>query len=430
VAITLTCASWSAVADEKEQAKQLFDAGLKLMRMDDFGGATADFERSVALYPTQNSLFNLANCYKAVRRYTDALDVLARLRRQFGDKLKPEVKEAADRQEQEIQSLVGRLTIQTVPADAKVKLDGRELGTGPALGPIVLGPGDHAIEATRPGYQDLRRSVQLVSGTEVTEVFNLVAEPGQVALLTNADGASVLADGKKVGTTPLASYPAQAPGYPPPVAAPAPGYLPGYEAPPADTSPWYRSGYAHLGGILGFHGWGSAKIEGTDLPVNGGFWGGVSVSGYYVTSPTVHIGGYFYYGSGKMGWRDNRYTDQYSVGLSLKVGTMVAGRVWLGLVGDLGFCILGSSDNMEGNWYGVEISPRIHLDVLARDDDGFKMGFFASFGPSVVPYVAGSGTETVSIPPNGFPPYSYSYDMGGHAYFIYLTMQLGLTFGG
>ena len=422
MAITLTCASWSAVADEKEQAKQLFDAGLKLMRMDDFGGATADFERSVALYPTQYSLFNLANCYKAVRRYTDALDVLARLRRQFGDELKPEVEGAADRQEQEIQSLVGRLTIQTVPADAKVKLDGRELGTGPALGPIVLGPGDHAIEATRPGYQNLRRSVQLVSGTEVTEVFNLAAEPGQLALPTNADGAPVLADGKKVGTTPLASYPAQAPGHPPSVEAPAPAYPPGHGAPaaPAATLPWYRSGYAHLGGILVFHGWGSAHQLGVDTPFDYGLLGGVSVSGYYVTSPTVHIGGYFHYGIGKSGWGHNSYTDQYSVGLSLKAGSRVAGRVWLGLVGDLGFCILGSSDSggiRDDNWYGVEISPRIHLDVLARDAGGFKMGFFASFGPSVVPYVAGNY-------------YDNSDSAHGHAYFIYLTMQLGVTFGG
>ena len=68
VAIMVTCVSCLAAAGEKEQAKQLFDAGLKLMRMDDFVGATADFERSVALFPTQNSLFNLANCYKAVQR--------------------------------------------------------------------------------------------------------------------------------------------------------------------------------------------------------------------------------------------------------------------------------------------------------------------------------------------------------------------------
>ena len=205
MAILVTCASWSAVAGEREQAKQLFEAGLELMRLDDFAGATADFERSVALYPTQNSLFNLANCYKAVQRYTDALNVLARLRRQFGLELKPEIKEAADRQEEKIQSLVARLTIRTAPAAAKVKLDGRDLGTGPALGPLMLGPGDHEVEATRPGYQGLRRSVQLVSGAEITEEFNLVAEPGQVALRTNADGASVLVDGREVGKTPLTS---------------------------------------------------------------------------------------------------------------------------------------------------------------------------------------------------------------------------------
>jgi hypothetical protein len=401
------------------------------MRMDDFGGATADFERSVGLYPTQNSLFNLANCYKAVRRYTDALDVLARLRRQFGDRLKPEVKEAADRQEQEIQSLVASADDShgagRRQGQARRTRGWHGTGAGPRRCWDLVTTQVEASSAGIPGCAALccnwcqgQRSLRyLQSGGRAR-----AASP----CATNADGASVLVDGKEVGTTPLASYPAQAPGYPPSVAAPAPAYPPGYgaTAAPAATLPWYRSGYAHLGGILGFHGWGSAKIasEGTDFPVNGGFFGGVSVSGYYVTSPTVHIGGYFHYGSGKMGWRNNSYIDQYSVGLSLKAGSRVAGRVWLGLVGDLGFCILGSSD-AEDNWYGVEISPRIHLDVLARDAGGFKMGFFASFGPSVVPYVAGTGTETVSILQD-----SYSYNMGGHAYFIYLTMQLGLTFGG
>jgi len=177
----VTSTSWWVLAGDKEQAKQLFDAGLKLMRLDDFAGASANFERSVALYPTQNSLFNLANCYKAMQRYGDALNVLARLRRQFGDKLKPEIKEATDRQEREIQSLVARLTIRTVPTDAMVKIDGRELGTGLTLGALMLGPGDHQIEATRPGYQDVRRSIQLVSGAEVTETLSLVAAPGDLA---------------------------------------------------------------------------------------------------------------------------------------------------------------------------------------------------------------------------------------------------------
>jgi hypothetical protein len=203
VAVLVTCASWSVLAGDKEEAKQLFDAGLKLMHLDDFAGASANFERSVALYPTQNSLFNLANCYKALQRYGDALAVIERLKRDFAGKLKPEIKEAVERQQQDIQSLVARLTLRTVPADATIKIDGKDVGQGPTLGPLLLGPGEHEIEAARPGRRSERRSVKLVSGVERTEKFVLDVETGQVLVLVNLAGASVFVDQRQVGTTPL-----------------------------------------------------------------------------------------------------------------------------------------------------------------------------------------------------------------------------------
>jgi hypothetical protein len=195
--------AWPVLAGDKEEAKQLFDAGLKLMRLDDFAGATANFERSVALYPTQNSLFNLANCYKAMQRYGDAIAVVERLKRDFADKLKPEIKEAVERHQQELQLLVARLTLQTVPADATIRIDGKEAGTGPTLGPLLLGPGEHEIEAARPGHHSQRRSVKLVSGAGRTEKFVLEVEAGQVVVRANIAGAAVFVDGQQAGTTPL-----------------------------------------------------------------------------------------------------------------------------------------------------------------------------------------------------------------------------------
>jgi hypothetical protein len=203
VAVLVACASWSAIAGDKEEAKQLFDAGLKLMHLDDFAGASANFERSVALYPTQNSLFNLANCYKALQRYGDALAVIERLKRDFSGKLKPEIKEAVEREQQDIQSLVARLTLRTAPADATIKIDGKDVGQGPTLGPLLLGPGEHEIEAARPGRRSERRTVKLVSGVERTEKFELEVETGQVVVLVNLAGASVFVDDRQVGTTPL-----------------------------------------------------------------------------------------------------------------------------------------------------------------------------------------------------------------------------------
>jgi len=185
VAVMVTAASWSAVAGDKEEAKQLFDAGLKLMHLDDFAGASANFERSVALYPTQNSLFNLANCYKALQRYGEAIAAIERLRREFSGKLKPEIKDAVERQQQEINSLVARLTLQTVPADATIRIDGKDMGTGPTLGPLLLGPGEHEIEAARSGYRSQRRSVKLVSGAGRTEKFVLQGASGNLVVRAN-----------------------------------------------------------------------------------------------------------------------------------------------------------------------------------------------------------------------------------------------------
>ena len=203
VAVLVTCAAWSAAAGDKEEAKQLFDAGLKLMHLDDFAGASANFERSVALYPTQNSLFNLANCYKALQRYGDAIAAIERLRKDFAGKLKPEIQDAAERQQQEIYSLVARLTIQTVPAEASVSIDGKDVGTGPTLGPLLLGPGEHEIQAVRLGHRSQRRSVKLVSGAGRTEKFVLEAAAGNLVVRANVAGAAVFVDGRQVGSTPL-----------------------------------------------------------------------------------------------------------------------------------------------------------------------------------------------------------------------------------
>jgi hypothetical protein len=179
----------------------------------------------------------------------------------------------------------------------------------------------------------------------------------------------------------------------------------------AAGAPWYQSGYVHVGGILGFHGWGSAHGSSggvsSDLTLKGKFLGGVNLSAYYVSSPSVQIGGYIHYGLGKI---NDGSADHYSLGLSLKAGSRLAERVWLGFAGDLGLYALDFSHSKA--WYGVEIAPRIHLDVLGLDAGGFKMGFFASFGPSVVPYAAGSAGGG-----------------DGRLYLIYLTMQLGVTFG-
>jgi hypothetical protein len=147
-----------------------------------------------------------------MQRYGDALAMIERLKRDFAGKLKPEIKEAVERQQQDIQSLVARLTLRTVPADATIKIDSKDVGQGPTLGPLLLGPGEHEIEAARPGHRSERRTVKLVSGKDRSEEFVLEVETGQVAVLVNLAGASVYVDGQQVGTAPLTEALSLAPG--------------------------------------------------------------------------------------------------------------------------------------------------------------------------------------------------------------------------
>jgi hypothetical protein len=192
-----------ALADDKDEARQLFESGLKLMKGDDFTAAAADFERSSALYPTQNSLFNLANCYKAMQRYAEALDALKRLRQEFGDKLKADIKDAAAQQEADIQSIVATLTIAVEPPSAKVTVDGRESHAGATTGSYLLAPGEHVIEASLAGYRTLRRPMHLVSGAHAAETVVLELEPGYLIVHSDPFGATVLVDGVEKANTPI-----------------------------------------------------------------------------------------------------------------------------------------------------------------------------------------------------------------------------------
>jgi hypothetical protein len=192
-----------ALAGDKDEAKRLFESGLKLMKSDDFTAAAANFERSSTLYPSQNSLFNLANCYKAMQRYGEALDVLKRLRQEFGDKLKPDIKEAAAQQETEIQSVVATLVLTVEPATAKVSIDGRLSPSKSAAGTTLLAPGDHTIEASLEGYRSLRRTVHLVSGAHTSERIVLDIEPGYLVVRSDPSGAAVWVDGVEKAKTPV-----------------------------------------------------------------------------------------------------------------------------------------------------------------------------------------------------------------------------------
>jgi hypothetical protein len=176
----------------------------------------------------------------------------------------------------------------------------------------------------------------------------------------------------------------------------------------------FRWGYGQIGGIVSPYGWGGTHIESTHANYNltSKVAGGIHLSGYLVASKKCHFGGYLNYFTNTI--KFDNYEDDFEhlgVGISIKAGRQVGDRVWLGFVGDFGYYSL-LLKNSDKKYRGIEISPRFHIDVLTQSINTFKMGFFASIGPSIVPFV------------------KYKHE-GYYEHITFFTIQLhlGLTFG-
>ena len=170
----------AASAGTKQEAKKHFESGLALLEAEDYNGAAAEFRISVEMYPTKNGYFNLANCYKALHRYCDAIEAIEKLKSVFEGELDEDwLDEIADF-EKKMKSVVAKLEIEVSPDGASVLVDGRDMGESPLSDPLILGPGEHEISVSLKGYETEKRVVELVSGSNETETFELKKETSEL----------------------------------------------------------------------------------------------------------------------------------------------------------------------------------------------------------------------------------------------------------
>jgi hypothetical protein len=110
-----------------------------------------------------------------------------------------------------------RLVVRSTPTGAQVYLDGRRRGTTP-LTLSALAPGTYTIRVTRSGYQEETQRVAIPGGGTRDLTFRLERTPsraparppassetftGSIYVDSRPRGATVLLNGREVGTTPL-----------------------------------------------------------------------------------------------------------------------------------------------------------------------------------------------------------------------------------
>lgn len=107
-----------------------------------------------------------------------------------------------------IDSNIGRLILDSEPSQAKLTLNGREVGFTPFQSDID--EGRYQVKLDKAGYITLEAFVVVNRDKQTRQTFTLTGKPGSIAVHSEPEGASVYLDDQLVGTTPvvLADVPA------------------------------------------------------------------------------------------------------------------------------------------------------------------------------------------------------------------------------
>jgi hypothetical protein len=208
--VIVFCCTVSRISTAEEsdvrEAKKHFQIATDLYEEENYEGAAAELEISVKLYPTKNGYFNLANCYKALHKYQEALSAIEQLNSRFEDKMDKTMKKKMEALQSSIQSWVGELTLFVSPAEAMIRLDGKILSSELNGSPILLSPGGYTIEATLDGFEPSIKRISINSQQQQSVEISLSPLKGTLSVRANVDGAAVIVDGRNMGLTPIAPF--------------------------------------------------------------------------------------------------------------------------------------------------------------------------------------------------------------------------------
>ncbi len=148
----------AALSLDDARAEAEFARGVALYR----GGrpleAADAFERSDALRPSANTLFNIGQAY---RSGGSPLGAIAAFERYLElPALPAERRESVERAVADMRRALATLTLRPVPASARMTVDGRVVAAGAA---IVVDPGRHVVDARAAGYGASALSLMLRS---------------------------------------------------------------------------------------------------------------------------------------------------------------------------------------------------------------------------------------------------------------------------
>ena len=192
--------------EQRVEAAQRFDRGVRLYRERNYQAALAEFLRAHEIAPVYHVLYNIGKVYSFLHRYPEARQAFERYLEEGGGRINPSRRAEVEGELARLAELVSSVRIVVEGGeDALVLLDGNEVGRAPFSEPFQISAGDHVIEARAEGFHPSRREVTVAGGVEVSITLTLlrVETPGAIVVSTNVPSAQIFVDDQEVGTSPL-----------------------------------------------------------------------------------------------------------------------------------------------------------------------------------------------------------------------------------
>jgi hypothetical protein len=185
-------------AEDKQAAKDAFKRAEAAEKRKDWRTAIEEYQAAYDAVPHPDVLYNIAVDFERLEEYRDAATYYRRYLDESGD-------DANDRNRVEgliekLRNRPGEVTIESDPAGARVKIDGKVAGKTPLITKLS---GRRTVEIEGPDGSWTEREVEVEYGEPESVRIGLTERTGILVINSNVAGASVTVDGVVVGTTPF-----------------------------------------------------------------------------------------------------------------------------------------------------------------------------------------------------------------------------------
>jgi hypothetical protein len=172
----------SATADNpRDAARTRYARGLELAGAGVYEAALQMFNEAYALSPQFPVLYNIGEAQAALGRYPEAIET-------FSEYLRDGQERIPRQRRQQVKALIALLTSRLADVsitadrpDARITIDGREVGSTPLPEPVRVAPGTHTISAAADGAPPLVKVVTLREAEHQTLALVLPAPSPKTA---------------------------------------------------------------------------------------------------------------------------------------------------------------------------------------------------------------------------------------------------------